>query len=144
MIGTHEIGIPEVFALRLNYAEPVTLWNVSYLRSLVINGPNQHPGATHIEVPHQSACATAYQEPRLFFGTICRLDPVDYFCSPSLQDELGNLKELSSELDERQALADQLLTPQAGAALRCKKVGFAIAYLCAPSQQSCLFHSVCT
>eukprot|EP00048_Salpingoeca_helianthica_P014144 m.217095 g.217095 ORF g.217095 m.217095 type:complete len:1703 (-) comp15596_c5_seq5:18-5126(-) len=87
MIGTHEIGVPEVFALRLSYPEPVTTFNVAHLRSLVLNGPACHPGATHIE------------------------------------DENGNMIELGPNASEREALADQLLTPQAGATgVSCKKV----------------------
>ena len=42
MIGTHELGIPDVFARKLTYPEPVTPFNVSY--------QHQNPGATHIEV----------------------------------------------------------------------------------------------
>ena len=85
MIGTHEIGVPEVFALRLTFPEPVTTWNVAYLRNLVLNGPQVHPGATHVE------------------------------------DEFGNLRELSGDLAQREAIADQLLTPQ-GDSLMAKKV----------------------
>ncbi len=38
------------------------------------------------------------------------------------QDEHGHLKELSVDRAEREAVADQLLTPQSGDATRCKKV----------------------
>jgi len=31
------------------YPEPVTPWNVKMLRQRIINGPDVHPGATHIE-----------------------------------------------------------------------------------------------
>lgn len=87
MIGTHEIGVPEVFALRLSFPEPVTTFNVDFLRNLVLNGPKIHPGATHIE------------------------------------DELGNMIELSADFHARKALADQLLTPHAGSTtVACKKV----------------------
>ncbi|KAJ7313382.1 hypothetical protein JRQ81_004697 [Phrynocephalus forsythii] len=47
-IRTNEIGIPMVFATKLTYPQPVTPWNVQELRQAVINGPNQHPGASMI------------------------------------------------------------------------------------------------
>ncbi|XP_072860138.2 DNA-directed RNA polymerase I subunit RPA1 isoform X2 [Pogona vitticeps] len=47
-IHTNEIGIPMVFATKLTYPQPVTPWNVQELRQAVINGPNQHPGASMI------------------------------------------------------------------------------------------------
>ncbi|ETE68981.1 DNA-directed RNA polymerase I subunit RPA1, partial [Ophiophagus hannah] len=47
-IQTNEIGIPMVFATRLTYPQPVTPWNVQELRQAVINGPNEHPGASMI------------------------------------------------------------------------------------------------
>ena len=43
-INTNEIGIPEVFAKKLTFPQPVTAWNVQELRQAVINGPLQHPG----------------------------------------------------------------------------------------------------
>lgn len=43
-INVDEIGIPDVFARKLSYPVPVTSWNVSELRKLVINGPDVHPG----------------------------------------------------------------------------------------------------
>lgn len=49
MIGIDEIGLPEIFAKKLTYPVPVTPWNVSELRDLVINGPDKHPGAVSIE-----------------------------------------------------------------------------------------------
>lgn len=38
----------QVFATRLTYPQPVTPWNVQELRQAVINGPNEHPGASMI------------------------------------------------------------------------------------------------
>ncbi|KNC79596.1 hypothetical protein SARC_08015 [Sphaeroforma arctica JP610] len=49
-IGTHEMGIPLVFALKLTFPEPVTAHNIADMREAVINGPEQHPGATHVEM----------------------------------------------------------------------------------------------
>ncbi|XP_033736783.1 DNA-directed RNA polymerase I subunit RPA1-like [Pecten maximus] len=47
-INTNEIGVPEVFAKKLTYAQPVTPWNIQELRQMVINGPNVHPGACFV------------------------------------------------------------------------------------------------
>ncbi|KAL3868878.1 hypothetical protein ACJMK2_041634 [Sinanodonta woodiana] len=47
-ISTNEIGIPEVFAKRLTYPQPVTPWNVKELRQAVLNGPDVHPGACFV------------------------------------------------------------------------------------------------
>lgn len=43
-INVDEIGLPEVFARKLSYPVPVTSWNVTDLRKMVINGPDVHPG----------------------------------------------------------------------------------------------------
>jgi len=48
-IGTDEIGLPEIFAKKLNYQVPVTPWNVGELREMVLNGPNVHPGCVMVE-----------------------------------------------------------------------------------------------
>ncbi|KAI4482207.1 hypothetical protein M0804_008758 [Polistes exclamans] len=57
-----EIGVPEIFALKLTYPIPVTPWNVLELRKLVLNGPNVHPGAVIIENED---------------GSVQRLSPID-------------------------------------------------------------------
>ncbi|XP_015182840.1 PREDICTED: DNA-directed RNA polymerase I subunit RPA1 [Polistes dominula] len=57
-----EIGVPEIFALKLTYPVPVTPWNVLELRKLVLNGPNVFPGAVTIENED---------------GTVQRLSPID-------------------------------------------------------------------
>lgn len=48
-IDTDEIGIPLVFASKLTYVQPVTTWNLSQLKQMIINGPNKYPGAVMIE-----------------------------------------------------------------------------------------------
>ncbi|XP_052901763.1 DNA-directed RNA polymerase I subunit RPA1 [Anopheles moucheti] len=48
-IGIEEIGIPTRFAKKLSYPVPVTPWNVTELRRLVLNGPDVYPGANMIE-----------------------------------------------------------------------------------------------
>ncbi|KAK2172469.1 hypothetical protein NP493_954g00075 [Ridgeia piscesae] len=53
-ISTNEIGVPLVFAKKLTYAQPVTPWNFQQLKQMVINGPNQHPGANYVINPDGS------------------------------------------------------------------------------------------
>uniref|UniRef100_A0A1B6D164 DNA-directed RNA polymerase subunit n=1 Tax=Clastoptera arizonana TaxID=38151 RepID=A0A1B6D164_9HEMI len=48
-LNIDEIGIPDAFAMKLTYPVPVTAWNVTELRKMVINGPNIHPGAVMIK-----------------------------------------------------------------------------------------------
>ncbi|ALC41779.1 RpI1 [Drosophila busckii] len=48
-IDVDEIGIPDIFARKLSYPVPVTEWNVAELRKMVMNGPEQHPGANYIQ-----------------------------------------------------------------------------------------------
>lgn len=43
-----EIGIPEIFAKKLTFTEPVNLFNKGHLRKLVQNGPAVHPGANFV------------------------------------------------------------------------------------------------
>ncbi|XP_053205787.1 DNA-directed RNA polymerase I subunit RPA1-like [Panonychus citri] len=47
-ISVEEIGIPEIFATRLSYPQPVTPWNVEELKKAVLNGPEVHPGALSV------------------------------------------------------------------------------------------------
>ncbi|KAJ1517641.1 hypothetical protein HMI54_001065 [Coelomomyces lativittatus] len=49
-IETNEIGVPFVFAKKLTFPEPVTGHNVHELRQCVLNGPDQWPGATDIQL----------------------------------------------------------------------------------------------
>jgi len=51
-IGTNEIGIPLYFAKVLTYPTPVTSLNVTEMRSLVIRGPRNYPGASWVELPN--------------------------------------------------------------------------------------------
>ena len=61
-INIGEIGLPEIFAKTLTYQTPVTPWNVSELREMILNGPDVHPGATQVEDEK---------------GWVVRLDPLD-------------------------------------------------------------------
>ena len=45
---SNQIGVPEVFAKKLTFEEPVTDWNYKKLAQMVINGPDVHPGANAI------------------------------------------------------------------------------------------------
>ena len=49
-LSNTEIGLPVRFAKELSYPEPVTPHNVELLRSMVVNGPTQWPGANWIEL----------------------------------------------------------------------------------------------
>ncbi|KAI3972071.1 hypothetical protein MKX01_025639 [Papaver californicum] len=46
-LAVNEIGIPPCFALFLTYPERVTPWNVNKLKEAILNGGDEHPGATH-------------------------------------------------------------------------------------------------
>nr|OQO30304.1 hypothetical protein B0A51_03130 [Rachicladosporium sp. CCFEE 5018] len=48
-IETNEIGVPPVFAVKLTFPEPVTVYNVEELQEAVRNGPHVWPGAIAIE-----------------------------------------------------------------------------------------------
>ncbi|XP_037942906.1 DNA-directed RNA polymerase I subunit RPA1 [Teleopsis dalmanni] len=48
-VNVDEVGIPDIFARKLSYPVPVTHWNVTMLRKMVMNGPNIHPGANYIQ-----------------------------------------------------------------------------------------------
>lgn len=48
-IGTDEIGIPEVFAKKLTYPQPVNSVNFWEMKQLVLNGPDVYPGACLVE-----------------------------------------------------------------------------------------------
>jgi DNA-directed RNA polymerase I subunit RPA1 len=48
-IGTDEIGIPEVFARKLTYPQPVNSINFWEMRQMVLNGPDVYPGATYVQ-----------------------------------------------------------------------------------------------
>ncbi|KAF7702637.1 DNA-directed RNA polymerase I subunit RPA1 [Cucumispora dikerogammari] len=48
-LEAREVGIPLLFAKILSFKENVTPFNVSYLKTLVINGVNNYPGANFVE-----------------------------------------------------------------------------------------------
>lgn len=48
-IGIDEIGIPEIFAKKLTYPQPVNATNFWEMKQLVLNGPDQYPGASLVE-----------------------------------------------------------------------------------------------
>jgi DNA-directed RNA polymerase beta' subunit len=85
-----------VFAKKLTYPEPVTAFNFHKLRQQVINGPRFHPGASMVEFEdgHQvSLVCNALRSHMVFINSI-------------LQEKLS--------VDQRTAIANQLLTPQEG------------------------------
>uniref|UniRef100_A0A915EJW8 DNA-directed RNA polymerase subunit n=1 Tax=Ditylenchus dipsaci TaxID=166011 RepID=A0A915EJW8_9BILA len=48
-LNVDEIGIPELFARRLTFAEPTNYLNTSKLREIIRRGPLKHPGANFIQ-----------------------------------------------------------------------------------------------
>lgn len=43
-LDVDEIGIPEVFAKKLTFADPVNAFNLAKLKKAVKNGPDVYPG----------------------------------------------------------------------------------------------------
>lgn len=41
-----QVGIPELVAKIMTFPEKVNRYNIDYMRMLVMNGPEKHPGAT--------------------------------------------------------------------------------------------------
>ena len=50
-LDINEVGVPRDVAMRLSVPEKVTEWNIDELKQLVINGPEQYPGALYIIRP---------------------------------------------------------------------------------------------
>jgi DNA-directed RNA polymerase subunit A' len=50
-LDINEVGVPRDVAMRLSIPEKVTAWNIEELRKLVINGPENYPGALYIIRP---------------------------------------------------------------------------------------------
>ncbi|PRP89125.1 polymerase (RNA) III (DNA directed) polypeptide A [Planoprotostelium fungivorum] len=44
-----EVAVPELVAKILTYPEKVNKCNIEHLRKLIINGPDQHPGANYVD-----------------------------------------------------------------------------------------------
>jgi DNA-directed RNA polymerase II subunit RPB1 len=47
-LSLDEVGVPKSIARTLTYPEVVTPYNIEKLQQLVMNGPNEHPGARYI------------------------------------------------------------------------------------------------
>ena len=50
-LDINEVGVPVDVAMRLSVPEKVTAWNIEELKKLVINGPENYPGALYIIRP---------------------------------------------------------------------------------------------
>ena len=50
-LDINEVGVPRDVAMRLSVPEKVTAWNIEEMKKLVINGPEQYPGALYIIRP---------------------------------------------------------------------------------------------
>jgi DNA-directed RNA polymerase beta' subunit len=48
-LDVDEIGIPEIFAKKLSFAEPFNFFNSKRLRELTRNGTEIHPGANFVQ-----------------------------------------------------------------------------------------------
>lgn len=90
-----------MFAKKLTYPEPVTPSNFHELRQLVINGSKNYPGAVMVE--HEDGNQQSLVRPRLHLLTAAALN-------------IRNIKE-NLTLEQRTAIANQLLTPQEGTRL---------------------------
>lgn len=93
-IETNEIGVPPVFAKKLTFPEPVTKFNVEEMRQLVINGPQVYPGAVSVRSEDGTVTLLPYGPP-------------------------GSKKEQDA-IEEREAIASQLLTEQENTSRQAK------------------------
>jgi DNA-directed RNA polymerase subunit A' len=50
-LDINEVGVPQHIAMRLSMPEKVTVWNIEEMRQLIINGPEQFPGALYVVRP---------------------------------------------------------------------------------------------
>ncbi|MCW3998994.1 MAG: DNA-directed RNA polymerase subunit A' [Candidatus Bathyarchaeota archaeon] len=50
-LDINEVGVPRDVAMRLSVPEKVTAWNIEEMKRLVVNGPEQYPGALYIIRP---------------------------------------------------------------------------------------------
>ncbi|TRO48931.1 DNA-directed RNA polymerase subunit A', partial [Candidatus Bathyarchaeota archaeon] len=50
-LDINEVGVPRDVAMRLSVPEKVTEWNIEEMKRLVINGPEEYPGALYIIRP---------------------------------------------------------------------------------------------
>ena len=50
-LDINEVGVPKAIAMRLSMPEKVTVWNIEEMRQLIINGPEQFPGALYVVRP---------------------------------------------------------------------------------------------
>ncbi|TRO53618.1 DNA-directed RNA polymerase subunit A' [Candidatus Bathyarchaeota archaeon] len=50
-LDINEVGVPRDVAMRLSVPEKITEWNIEEMKQLVINGPEQYPGALYIIRP---------------------------------------------------------------------------------------------
>ena len=50
-LDINEVGVPRDVAMRLSVPEKVTAWNIEEMKKLVVNGPENYPGALYIIRP---------------------------------------------------------------------------------------------
>jgi DNA-directed RNA polymerase I subunit RPA1 len=77
-IGTNEIGLSKEFALELTYPQSLMPWNHQELKQAVLNGPNKHPGATHVIVEDGECISLDSEDLRDLLAENLTSDRVDY------------------------------------------------------------------
>ncbi|MGD8505548.1 MAG: DNA-directed RNA polymerase subunit A' [Candidatus Bathyarchaeota archaeon] len=50
-LDINEVGVPLEIAMRLSIPEKITEWNIEELRQLIVNGPENYPGALYVVRP---------------------------------------------------------------------------------------------
>ncbi|KAF1745324.1 LOW QUALITY PROTEIN: hypothetical protein MXB_5277 [Myxobolus squamalis] len=70
MLDVDEVGVPLVFATKLTYPEYLTSYNSQNMMTYVSNGPNLHPGASHVEFGRSKAILNATNSQRNY--AICK------------------------------------------------------------------------
>lgn len=110
-INTNEIGIPEVFAKKLYYPQPVTHWNFAQLKQAVINGPDVHPG-------YDFSAVNCVRTKRLLSSMAWREllhKPRNFRASMVIQENGFKVRLSRDNKTQREAVAKQLLTPNTNA-----------------------------
>ena len=59
-LSVEQVGVPEDVARRLTYPERVTPYNIEWLRKLIRNGPDKHPGAMFVRKLKRKAQCLLY------------------------------------------------------------------------------------
>jgi DNA-directed RNA polymerase III subunit RPC1 len=55
-----QVGVPELMAKNLTFPQRVNSININYLRKLILNGPENHPGANYVEQLNSNKISLQY------------------------------------------------------------------------------------